>query len=124
MGLCELAAMSNRYGSDSRYVLAGGGNTSFKDEKHLYIKGSGTALATIRPEEFVVMERAGVSAIMSASYPESDKEREAAALSDLMDARVRGETRRPSVETPLHNLFPFAYVLHTHPTLVNGLTCG
>ena len=124
MGLCELAAMSNRYGSDSRYVLAGGGNTSFKDEQHLYIKGSGTALATIRPEEFVVMDRAGVTAILSATYPESDKEREAAALADMMNARVPGETRRPSVETPLHNLFPFSYVLHTHPTLVNGLTCA
>ena len=124
MGLCELAAMSNRYGSDSRFVLAGGGNTSYKDAEHLYIKGSGTALATIKAEDFVVMDRAAISAMQTAQYPESDKEREAAALVDLMAARVPGETRRPSVETTLHNLFPFTYVLHVHPTLVNGLTCA
>jgi rhamnose utilization protein RhaD (predicted bifunctional aldolase and dehydrogenase) len=28
------------------------------------------------------------------------------------------------VETLLHNLFPERYVLHLHPALVNGLTCG
>ena len=26
--------------------------------------------------------------------------------------------------TSLHNLFAYTYVLHVHPTLVNGLTCG
>ena len=45
--LGALAAMSNKYGADPAYVLAGGGNTSFKSEELLWIKGSGTALATI-----------------------------------------------------------------------------
>ncbi len=116
--------MSNRYGADSRYVLAGGGNTSYKEGDFLYIKGSGTSLATIKPEEFVVMRRALVTEILSKTYPTGDKEREAAALADMLAARVQGETRRPSVETPLHNLFPFSYVLHVHPALVNGLTCS
>ena len=40
--LNALAKMSNKYGSDSNFVLAGGGNTSYKDEEYLYIKGSGT----------------------------------------------------------------------------------
>ncbi len=35
-----------------------------------------------------------------------------------------GETRRPSVEAPLHNLFPQRLVLHVHPALINGLTCS
>ena len=40
-------------------------------------------------------------------------------------ARLPGEeSKRPSVETLLHDLLPFAYVVHTHPTLVNALTCG
>ena len=34
------------------------------------------------------------------------------------------KTKRPSVEALLHNLFAYTYVLHVHPTLVNGLTCG
>ena len=30
--LNALASMSNKYGSNPEFVLAGGGNTSFKDE--------------------------------------------------------------------------------------------
>ena len=45
--LKTLTAFSNRYGADPELVLAGGGNTSAKDGDVLYIKGSGTALATI-----------------------------------------------------------------------------
>ena len=41
-----------------------------------------------------------------------------------MAARMPGETKRPSVETLMHGLFPQAYVVHTHPAAVNGLTCG
>ena len=122
--LQALAAMSNQYGADSRYVLAGGGNTSFKSADHLWVKGSGTALATIRPEDFVVLERALLDEMWTAQYPQDEDEREAAVLSDMMNARVRGENRRPSVETLLHDLFPYSFVLHVHPTIVNGLTCS
>ena len=38
MSLQKLAEMSNRYGSNPEYVLAGGGNTSYKDENYLYVK--------------------------------------------------------------------------------------
>ena len=119
-----LAAMSNRYGADSQFVLAGGGNTSFKSADRLWVKGSGTALATIRPEDFVVLERAKLDQMWTTQYPEEEKAREAAVLNDMMNARVQGENRRPSVETLLHNLFPQQYILHVHPTIVNGLTCS
>ena len=122
--LVKLAEMSNKYGSDPAYVLAGGGNTSFKNDTTLFIKGSGTALATIKPEEFVKMDRALLSGMWTKVYPKGEAEREAAVLADMMDARMKGETRRPSVETLLHDLFPQKYVLHVHPALVNGLTCS
>lgn len=122
--LAALAAMSNQYGSNPEFVLAGGGNTSFKSADRLWVKGSGTSLATIKPEDFVVLERPLLNAMWSAKYPEEEAAREAAVLSDMMNARVRGENRRPSVETLLHDLFPQQYVLHVHPTLVNGLTCS
>ncbi len=122
--LNKLAAMSNKYGADASYVLAGGGNTSFKSAETLYIKGSGTALATIKPEEFVKMNRALLGSMWTKEYPAVEADREAAVLEDMMDARVKGETRRPSVETLLHELFPQSYVLHVHPALVNGLTCS
>jgi len=122
--LAALAAMSNRYGADANYVLAGGGNTSFKSKDLLWIKGSGTALATIRPEDFVVLERELLQKLWSAAYPADEDAREAAVLADMMAARIKGETRRPSVETLLHDLFPQQYVLHVHPALVNALTCS
>jgi rhamnose utilization protein RhaD (predicted bifunctional aldolase and dehydrogenase) len=31
---------------------------------------------------------------------------------------------RPSVETILHAMFPYAYVVHLHPALVNGVLCS
>ena len=122
--LAALAAMSNKYGADPAYVLAGGGNTSFKSDKNLWVKGSGTSLATIKAEDFVVLERQKLDNMWSVAYPEEEKAREAAVLADMMAARVEGESRRPSVETLLHNLFPQTYILHVHPGMVNGLTCS
>ena len=122
--LAALAAMSNQYGSNPEFVLAGGGNTSYKSADRLWVKGSGTSLSTIKPEDFVVLERPLLNAMWTATYPEEEAAREAAVLSDMMNARIRGENRRPSVETLLHDLFPQQYVLHVHPTIVNGLTCS
>jgi rhamnose utilization protein RhaD (predicted bifunctional aldolase and dehydrogenase) len=43
----------------------------------------------------------------------------------LLNARVDpGSGLRPSVETSLHNLFSYRFVVHTHMTLVNGLMCS
>jgi rhamnose utilization protein RhaD (predicted bifunctional aldolase and dehydrogenase) len=106
--------------------LAGGGNTSFKDGSSLYVKGSGTSLATITAEGFVGMDRGKLGDIMEKEYDKgSDEKREAEVLADLLAARLPGEeSKRPSVETLLHNLFPQTYVLHIHPSIVNGLTCS
>ena len=87
MSLIQLAKMSNKYGKNPEYVLAGGGNTSYKDENYLYIKGSGTSLATIKPEDFVMMERKGLAKMMTKQYPEDDATREEMALNDLMASR-------------------------------------
>lgn len=125
MGIEIIESISHKYGKDSRYVLAGGGNTSFKDEKHLFIKGSGTSLATIKAEGFVKMSREALGKIWSKTYSKDKDAREAEVLTDMMGARCKGEeSKRPSVETLLHNLFVQPYVLHVHPTMVNGLTCS
>ena len=120
-----LIEFSNRYGADAGFVLAGGGNTSMKTDEFLWIKGSGSSLATITEEGFVKMNRAGLSAIRDKTYPENSAEREAAVLADMMAAKEPGEeAKRPSVETLLHNLFPQKYILHVHPARVNALTCS
>lgn len=125
MGLSTLVELSNHFGADPDWVLAGGGNTSFKDSDHLYIKASGTQLATITADGFAKMDRSKLAAVWDKSYPTETAARERQALADLMDARMPGEEqKRPSVETLMHDLFPYAYVLHTHPARINGLTCG
>ena len=124
-GLNNLVAMSHKYGADPAFVLAGGGNTSFKTDDELYVKGSGSSLATIKAEQFVKMNRAALSAMLEKKYSDDEATREAEVLEDMMDARCKGEyAKRPSVETPLHNLFTQKYVLHVHPAMVNGITCS
>ena len=119
----NLIAVSRKYGADSRFVIAGGGNTSYKDTTHLWVKASGHALATIDEEGFAVMDRARLDAMATKTYPADAAEREAQVKEDLSDANLtRG--RRPSVETSLHNCMNFSYVVHLHPTLVNGLMCS
>ena len=119
----NLIAVSRKYGADNRFVIAGGGNTSYKDATHLWVKASGHALATIDEEGFAVMDRARLDAMATKTYPADATEREARVKEDLADANLtRG--RRPSVETSLHNCMNFSYVVHLHPTLVNGLMCS
>jgi len=123
--LKEITAISNYYGKNPEFVLAGGGNTSCKDNKYLYVKGSGTSLATITEEGFVKMNRAALSAMWKKEYSSNDDVREQQVLADLMDAREKSEySKRPSVEVLLHDLFPQKFVMHTHPAIVNGLTCS
>jgi rhamnose utilization protein RhaD (predicted bifunctional aldolase and dehydrogenase) len=124
MSLQELVDISRYYGGNPEYVIAGGGNTSWKDGNALYVKGSGTALGEIDAAGFVKMDRAALARIWTRRYPEDAGEREAAVLADMMAARMAGEEGRPSVETLLHDVLPFLYVAHTHPALVNGLTCS
>jgi rhamnose utilization protein RhaD (predicted bifunctional aldolase and dehydrogenase) len=125
MGVEDLTKLSRYYGSNPEYVIAGGGNSSFKDGGTLYIKGSGAALAEATPDSFVRMDRQALSRIWEKTYPPDPEKREKAVLSDMMAARKSGEEqKRPSVETLLHDILPFSYVVHTHPALVNGLTCS
>jgi len=125
MDLSELISMSRKYGSDPEYVLAGGGNTSYKEEGLMAVKGSGSALSVIGEDGFVMMDVEKLRVLAGAVYLDDDKEREAYVLKEMMDARLAGQgEKRPSVECILHALFRKAYVLHMHPALVNGLTCG
>ena len=122
--LREIITLSRFYGRDPEWVIAGGGNTSVKDDSSLYVKASGTSLAEATADSFVTIDRARLSRIWSREYPADVDERENEALQDLMDARVEGETLRPSVETGMHDAFPQSLVVHTHPTLANGITCS
>ena len=78
MKLDALVEFSNRYGANPALVLAGGGNTSMKESGILYVKGSGTALATITADGFVALDIAALHETLKKDYPADDKAREAA----------------------------------------------
>lgn len=119
----DLIAISRKFGQDSRFVIAGGGNTSYKDENRLWVKASGHALATITEDGFAVLDRTLLNEMGEKAYNEDTAIREEQVKNDLAAACITKD-RRPSVETSLHNCMGFAFVVHLHPTLVNGLMCS
>jgi rhamnose utilization protein RhaD (predicted bifunctional aldolase and dehydrogenase) len=122
--LKELVRISQSYGNNPEYVIAGGGNTSYKDSEHLWIKASGTSLATITEEGFAKMDRHCLNKIAEKSYSSDPLKREAEIKEELHQCIAGPKDKRPSVETSLHNLIDTAFVVHTHPTLVNALMCA
>jgi rhamnose utilization protein RhaD (predicted bifunctional aldolase and dehydrogenase) len=91
----------------------------------MWIKASGMALDTITPEGFVGMDLNALHKMVRKQYPVDPPLREHLAKELLLGCRMAGEERkRPSVETGMHALLPHRIVFHTHPTLVNGITCA
>jgi rhamnose utilization protein RhaD (predicted bifunctional aldolase and dehydrogenase)/NAD(P)-dependent dehydrogenase (short-subunit alcohol dehydrogenase family) len=119
----QLITISQKYGKDSRYVIAGGGNTSYKDDKNLWVKASGYALSTINEEGFAVLDRSKLNVISEKTYSNDVAQREEEVKNDLAAACITKD-KRPSVETSMHNAIDYSFIVHLHPTLVNGLLCG
>jgi NAD(P)-dependent dehydrogenase (short-subunit alcohol dehydrogenase family)/rhamnose utilization protein RhaD (predicted bifunctional aldolase and dehydrogenase) len=121
----ELIEVSRWYGQKNEYVIAGGGNTSYKNEDHLWIKASGINLGNIDENGFCVLDRTKLNDIPNQLFSDDSDTREEQVKNALLNARVDpGSGLRPSVETSLHNLFNYRFVVHTHMTLVNGLMCS
>lgn len=120
-----LVKLSHYYGSDPEFVVAGGGNTSVKVGDRLFVKGSGHALATIPAEGFVEMDRSQLEVLLNRALSSDRMTREEEFKAATLAARVHPEkNQRPSVEALLHHLMPRQYVVHTHSTLVNMVTCS
>jgi rhamnose utilization protein RhaD (predicted bifunctional aldolase and dehydrogenase)/NAD(P)-dependent dehydrogenase (short-subunit alcohol dehydrogenase family) len=119
----DLISISQFYGRDSRFVIAGGGNTSYKNVEKLWVKASGSSLATITEDGFAVLDRAKLNLMSDKVYSANAAEREEQVKNDLADATIT-KGKRPSVETSMHNVIDYAFVVHMHPTLVNGLMCA
>ncbi len=125
MDLREIIELSHFYGQGSDFVIAGGGNTSVKDRTRMAIKASGSSLRDISEAGFVELSRPDVRAILGRSYPDDPFPREARIKADLMKSRTDPEAGgRPSVEASLHELLEWKLVVHTHPFVINALTCA
>jgi rhamnose utilization protein RhaD (predicted bifunctional aldolase and dehydrogenase)/NAD(P)-dependent dehydrogenase (short-subunit alcohol dehydrogenase family) len=119
----QLIEISRFYGRDSRFVIAGGGNTSYKNEEMIWVKASGSSLATITEEGFAILDRAKLAVMSDKKYSDNAATREEEVKNDLAAATLTSG-KRPSVETSMHNAIDYAFVVHLHPTAVNGLMCS
>lgn len=119
----DLISISRYYGGDNRFVIAGGGNTSYKNNDFIWVKASGSSLATIGEEGFAQLDRSLLNRMTGKEYSQDTTKREEEVKNDLAEATLTKE-RRPSVETSMHNVIGYAFVVHLHPTFVNGLLCA
>jgi len=120
----DLVELSRLYGANKEYVIAGGGNTSFKNNDYLWIKASGVYLCSINQDGFVCLSRDKLKIIYDKKYSTNPQKRETEVKNDLNNAIVSGRGKRPSVESSLHDIINYPFVVHTHPTLVNSLLCS
>ena len=130
-GLSELETLayrSNLLGADRAVANFGGGNTSTKARERyhadravdvLWVKGSGTDLATITAEQFTGLKLDEVLPLQERSEM-SDEEM----VSYLAACQLRPEMPRSSIETLLHAFVPYAHVDHTHPDAINMICCS
>jgi rhamnose utilization protein RhaD (predicted bifunctional aldolase and dehydrogenase) len=108
---------SRLLGTDPFLVLHGGGNTSVKlrepsladGEEILYVKGSGSDLATVGPSDFTPLRLRAVRALL-----EGDELEVAEMFARLDEMIVHRPSPKPSVESLLHAALPARYVEHTH----------
>lgn len=123
--ISELLKISDFYGSNRDYVIAGGGNTSYKDDNTIWVKASGSPLAGLTEEGLVALDREKLQIISRKEYPEDPVRREDEVKKDLYGAIIDpGKGKRPSVETSLHEIIRYRYVVHLHPAIINGMLCS
>jgi rhamnulose-1-phosphate aldolase/alcohol dehydrogenase len=125
-GVEDVVYRSNLLGADRALANRGGGNTSAKgvtvdhagrETSTLWVKGSGTDLATITAAGFAALRLDEILPL---------REREAMEDAEMVDylrrCGLEPDQPRPSIETLLHAFVPALHVDHTHPDAVIALT--
>ena len=127
-GLSEIDALvyrSNLLASDRAIVNFGGGNTSVKTREAdhtgretsvLWVKGSGSDLATITAAGFAGLRLDEVVPLAGRGSM-SDAEM----VAYLARCQLDPSMPRPSIETLLHAFVPHAHVDHTHPDSIGAI---
>ena len=113
--------MSRFAGMREDLVQASGGNSSYKaTPEEMYIKASGVQLADVTKEDGYGVVNPGIIREAFGDMQKIDGLTEKDGKEILRRALIRGQ--RPSIETFLHAISG-RYTLHTHPVVVNVLTC-
>lgn len=108
---------SQLLGHSKDLVLHGGGNTSVKIDKTLYVKGSGWNLDTIEKPGFSPVD---LEVLLSMAERESITDTQM--VKEQREAMHTSEAPNPSIEAILHAIIPYTYVDHTHADAVVTLT--
>ena len=126
--LGRLAYRSNLLGADRAIANFGGGNTSTKvaETDHLgrptlslYVKGSGSDLASIAPAGFAGFRQDELLPLLG-----RDALGDAAMVAYLGRSQIDPAMPRGSIETLLHAFIPAPCVDHTHPDAINMICCA
>jgi rhamnulose-1-phosphate aldolase/alcohol dehydrogenase len=123
--LAQLLLASHLLGADRAIANYGGGNTSAKGigVDHtgrrlnvMWVKGSGSDLATITERDFARLRLDELLALF-------DRERmsDAEMVEYVTRCQLDPSAPRPSIETLLHAFIPAAHVHHTHPDAINAI---
>jgi rhamnulose-1-phosphate aldolase/alcohol dehydrogenase len=124
----ELAALvyrSNLLASDRSVVNFGGGNTSVKvrqpdhtgrETTVLWVKGSGSDLATIQASGFTGLRQDEIVPLR-----ERDAMSDEQMVAYLARCQLDPSMPRPSIETLLHAFAPAPHVDHTHPDAIGAI---
>ena len=121
-----LVYRSNLLGADRALANQGGGNTSAKETvvdhtgrevRVLWVKGSGTDLATITAAGFAGLRLDDLVLLRGRAAMD-----DAAMVDHLLRSALRPDQPRPSIETLLHAFVPAAHIDHTHPDAAIALT--
>lgn len=124
----QLTYRSNLLGRDRTVCNWGGGNTSTKAVETdfrgrtvevMWVKGSGSDLATAKPGNFTALALNDVLPLMQRESM-TDEEMVAYLTHCMLDAKHP----RMSIETLLHAFLPYRHVDHTHPDAIISLCCA
>jgi NAD(P)-dependent dehydrogenase (short-subunit alcohol dehydrogenase family)/rhamnose utilization protein RhaD (predicted bifunctional aldolase and dehydrogenase) len=120
----ELIALAQRFGRDPEFSRGGGGNASVKADGVLWIKPSGVPLATLAADDLVPLGIEPLLAELEAPARDDEHGEDPVMRAAEVARLAPAGGRRPSVELLFHALMPERYVLHTHPIMINSVTCN
>ncbi len=124
--LDQVVYLSNLVGADPTLTQPGGGNSSVKRRETdavgrsidvLRVKGSGTDLGTIGRPGFAGL-RLDDLVYLAKRDEMTDEEMMLFLRAGMLDTREPA----PSVETPLHSMLPYRFIVHTHDFATQALT--
>ncbi len=125
--LRDFIEISKYAGERFDLIQAGGGNSSVKnDDGTMYIKASGVYLSEVEENYgYAIVNNKELLKLFSKNNLQNitidKKERETIVNKFINDVNLT-KNFRPSIETLLHSMLK-KYTLHTHPIVVNSITC-